>query len=244
MVNFQWRNRVVSSVPPNGQVHVRFVSFPIWTVFVLSVPFPIWILIRARGKVRWGFRKNVSWIDQRLRWRIARFAIFSGVGCVLGTLVAWADIEFDLGRTEGLWSAILLALLPVVSLMAVYTRRRIPWHRAILWMALELAGCIVFFESTIDRVWNYECADRYDDLELLEMIVFIGMACLVVGAILLLILQVKPEPVKPGPYCPECGYCLIGLPRQICSECGRPFTLDELGIAADVLIPRKIANLS
>ncbi len=150
-------------------------------------------------------------------------------------MVAWADMEFDLGRTDGQWALILLVLLPVVSLMAVYTRRRIPWHRAILWMSLELAGCVTFFESAIDQIWRYENAHRYNDVELLQMIVFIGMVCFVIGAILLLFLQVKPEPVKPGPYCPECGYCLIGLPRQICSECGRPFTLDELGIEADAL---------
>ena len=195
----------------------------------------IWMYLRGRRKVHWGLRKDVSWINLRLRERIIRFVIFSAIGCVLGAMVAWADMEFDLGRTDGQWALILLVLLPVVSLMAVYTRRRIPWHRAILWMSLELAGCVTFFESAIDQIWRYENAHRYNDVELLQMIVFIGMVCFVIGAILLLFLQVKPEPVKPGPYCPECGYCLIGLPRQICSECGRPFTLDELGIEADAL---------
>jgi hypothetical protein len=32
--------------------------------------------------------------------------------------------------------------------------------------------------------------------------------------------------------CPGCGYSLIGLPSQRCPECGRGFTLDELGVTA------------
>ena len=155
----------------------------------------------------------------------------------MGVLVALADIQFDFGQTDWQWSLILLVLLPVVSLMAVFTRRRIPWHRAILWMSLDLAGCVCFFESTVDRMWIWFNINRFGGLEQLQMILYLGFACFIFGAILLLFLQVKPEPPKPGPYCPECGYCLIGLPRQICSECGRPFTLEELGIAEGALVP-------
>lgn len=39
------------------------------------------------------------------------------------------------------------------------------------------------------------------------------------------------------PYCLRCGYCLIGLNRRRCPECGRPFSLQELGVSADVLAP-------
>jgi hypothetical protein len=95
-------------------------------------------------------------------------------------------------------------------------------------MFLELAGCVIFFEATIDRIWRHENIHGFDDLELLQLILLVGVVCFIFGAVLLLFLQVKPEPVKPGPYCPECGYCLIGSPRQICSECGRPFTFEEL----------------
>jgi hypothetical protein len=235
MLNFDWANHVYPARFNAPGAHVRYVTVPTWFVFALSAVAAIWIYLRGKGKVHWGLRKDVSWINLRLRERIIRFAIFSAIGCVLGAMVAWADMEFDLGQTDAQWSVILLVLLPVVSLMAVYTRRRIPWHRAILWMSLELAGCVTFFESTIDQIWRFRNAHRYNDVELLQMIVVIGLACFVVGAILLLFLQVKPESVKPGPYCPECGYCLIGLPRQICSECGRPFTLDELGIEVEAL---------
>jgi hypothetical protein len=64
-----------------------------------------------------------------------------------------------------------------------------------------------------------------------------GAVSFVISAGVLLLLQLKPRAVKPGPYCPACGYCLIGSPRQICAECGRAFTLEELGITPEELIP-------
>jgi hypothetical protein len=176
-------------------------------------------------------------MNPRLRVRVVRFAIFSIVGSVLGALVVWFDYEFNISRNYSGWILILLLLLPVVSLMAVFTRRRIPWHRAILWMGLELAGCIVFFETTVDHIWLRAGLHQADDLELLQAILGVGVVDFIFGAILLLFLQVKPEKVLPGPYCPECGYCLIGSTRRICSECGRPFTLEELGVEAGALVP-------
>jgi hypothetical protein len=37
-------------------------------------------------------------------------------------------------------------------------------------------------------------------------------------------------------HCPACGYCLTGLPRRVCPECGRAFELEEVGMgeAAEV----------
>jgi len=34
-----------------------------------------------------------------------------------------------------------------------------------------------------------------------------------------------------GPYCRRCGYCLIGTAEHRCPECGRAFTLRELGVS-------------
>ncbi len=38
-------------------------------------------------------------------------------------------------------------------------------------------------------------------------------------------------------YCPSCGYNLVGNTTYICSECGQPFTLEELDITAEDLDP-------
>src|SRR5438552_10232204 len=35
--------------------------------------------------------------------------------------------------------------------------------------------------------------------------------------------------------CPDCGYCLVGLPSPRCPECGRAFTPEELGVSASDL---------
>jgi hypothetical protein len=69
------------------------------------------------------------------------------------------------------------------------------------------------------------------------IVLFLWITIFLCVAILLFFFQLKPESVKPGPYCPQCGYCLIGTPRQICPECGRPFTHEELGVTPEALIP-------
>ena len=38
-------------------------------------------------------------------------------------------------------------------------------------------------------------------------------------------------------YCPSCGYNLVGNTTYICSECGQPFTLEELDITTEDLEP-------
>ncbi len=42
-------------------------------------------------------------------------------------------------------------------------------------------------------------------------------------------------PPIAGPYCPGCGYCLVGVSEYVCPECGREFTLAQLHITADDL---------
>jgi hypothetical protein len=234
LIDFRYDNRVIPRVR-SAAVHSRTLTIPTWCILVLSLPIPAWIIFRDRRTQQWGLRKDVSWINPRLRSRIARFTLLSAIGCLAGVLVASVDVEFPFNRSRWQWFVALWILLPVVSLMAVFTRRRIRWHRALLWMSLELAGCLCFFQATIERIWTHYNVNVYDVPDLLELVFMTGAACFIVGATLLLFLQVKPEPVKPGPYCPECGYCLIGLPRQICSECGRPFTLEELGVELDAL---------
>lgn len=50
-------------------------------------------------------------------------------------------------------------------------------------------------------------------------------------------------PLQPvGPSCPGCGYCLIGLAEQVCPECGRPFTLEELDVTSRDLRPPARTN--
>ena len=43
--------------------------------------------------------------------------------------------------------------------------------------------------------------------------------------------------IVDGTFCPSCGYNLVGNTTYICSECGQPFTLEELDITAEDLEP-------
>lgn len=43
--------------------------------------------------------------------------------------------------------------------------------------------------------------------------------------------------ILDGTSCPGCGYNLVGNTTSVCSECGRPFTVDELEITAEDLEP-------
>jgi hypothetical protein len=239
--SFQWFDHFFpsSTNPTSPKYHVRSFAFPIWSPFVLSAALPIWAFFRGRRKKRWQFRKDVRWINPRLQSRVARFALFSAVGGIAGFILAGLEIAFRIDRTDGGEYLAFAVLLPIVCLLVILTRRRIPFHKALLWISLEIAGAVCFFNYAAERAficfrgWGY--LFRGDDgptmVFLLWLTIFLGCA------ILLFFFQLKPEPVKPGPYCPQCGYCLIGSPRQICSECGRPFTHDELGVTPEALIP-------
>lgn len=45
-----------------------------------------------------------------------------------------------------------------------------------------------------------------------------------------------------GAVCPNCRYSLVGVTERRCPECGREFTLDELGISASDLKPPDVAE--
>jgi hypothetical protein len=239
ILNFRWMNRTVGYFPIHGAqtVHMVGAFVPTWTLLALCVPAPVWYFFRGRRKVRWEGRTDIRWIMLRLRSRLCRFAIFSAVGAAAGIALGWIDAHLNLWRSPTEWLLTLLILLPIVTLLIVLTRRRIPWRRGLLWMALEVAGCVCFFVASLQQSWHWFGGYRLADQTMGPAALILGALSFVVGAGVLLLLQVKPQPVKPGPYCPQCGYCLIGIPRQICAECGRPFTFDELGIAPEALTP-------
>jgi len=241
MFEFRCVNQVLAlpagSGFPAATMHRRIISFPMWTLLVLWAPLPLYGFFRGRRKVRWGLRKDVRWANLRLGRQITRFAIFSAIGAAAGVLTASLDIAFSLWRARWEWMLSLFILLPVVSFTIVLTRRRIPWHRALLWVSLEIAGCVSFFAATTQWVWRVFAGYSLYEPVLTPIALIVGLICFICGAILLLFFQARPEPIKPGPYCPECGYCLIGSPRQICPECGRAFTLEELGVGPEALAP-------
>lgn len=41
----------------------------------------------------------------------------------------------------------------------------------------------------------------------------------------------SPIRIKQGTNCPQCGYCVRGVSSRICPECGRAFSLHDLGLS-------------
>lgn len=158
------------------------------------------------------------------RWRTNWFIVFAITGLVSGAISRNAR---DSGPIH--YEAIVSwAFLMVMSFVAMRLNRRQPRHSALidfnlqaffLWFAF-LAGWSVVNES----IW--------EDILLVLGAWWLGVA--LVGTLALVLLQ-KFYPPKFGPYCPGCGYYLVGLSQQICPECGRGFSIEELGISEEDL---------
>jgi hypothetical protein len=131
-----------------------------------------------------------------------------------------------------------VAALSLISVIMLFTRRRIQWHRAILWLLLEVVGCVCFFAATMDAIWRHFGTYGLGEPDLWQGALIFGVGCFLGGVILLRFLQLKPAEMKPGAYCRGCGYCLIGVPGRVCPECGRGFTIEELGVGEEALDPR------
>ncbi len=222
----------------------RTLTIPMWSLFLIAPSLPTWVFFRNRRKERWRLRKDIRWISPRLHSRIVRFALFSTAGAVAGILVSCFESQLSLIHTNWEGTLPFIVLLPTVCLLVFLTRRRIPFHKALLWMSLEIAGATCFYSFATERTWHHFGEYGFAEQDTPQMILFLGFTAFVCAAIMLFFFQLKPEPVKPGPYCPQCGYCLIGSPRQICSECGRPFTHDELGVTPEALIPSATVPLT
>jgi hypothetical protein len=237
---YYWR----TPTTPLGASSEFVIMMPLW-VPLIPCALLAWLFYGSRKpverrslrRVRLRFRPDLSKSNFRLSTRTKRFATFSVVGGVIGLLMAELEIQLHLYRLPQVEMFVPLLPLPLICFLIVMGRRRIPWHRALLWMSLEIAGCICFFVAARERFWHFSGHAPYESPTMLSAALDLGLASFICGAILLLTLQVKPEVAKIGPYCPACGYCLLGTPTQTCPECGRPFTLDELGVSAEALVP-------
>jgi hypothetical protein len=232
---FAFHFRSFKAAMPPGVQPVRFQmdAVPCWSVLVLSAIFPALMFLRDRVETKWTLTGNII---PALRWRVGRFAVFSAVGAGLGALFGWNGYPTRAQFGRGPLAPELFLLPGIAVILIILTRRRIRWHQALLWMALELAGLICFFEAVLDQAGHY-WHGRFLRPEMIDQILGAGATSFVCGAMLLLLMQLRHQKRIPGPYCPQCGYCLIGLPSHRCTECGRPFTLEELKIDAAALNP-------
>jgi len=92
----------------------------------------------------------------------------------------------------------------------------------------------IFLAVVVFTVSWFLAYGRFWDEVLGVMIVFWIIAASI-ATVLLLLLQHWQRP-HTGPYCLQCGYCLIGLPSRRCPECGTEFTPEELGVTEQELL--------
>ena len=93
-----------------------------WTILILSLPIPAWSLFPQPSQSSMGAARRRFLDKSAPALADARFAVLSAIGSLTGVLVASFDIEFPLNRSRWQWFVALWILLPVVSLMAVFTR--------------------------------------------------------------------------------------------------------------------------
>ena len=167
-----------------------------------------------------------------LRRRIAAGAVaHTGTGLLLGTAARLARPWCD---THGLhWEALgSLVVLCGASAAAVLRHRRHPTRRALPSLLVEAVGLWGGFTTG----WSLVEGRIWEDL--VGVMAAWGAGSAIVAGLMLLAVHRWRKPVLYlGPYCPACDDHLIGLRDRRCPECGRAFTLEELGITQADLAP-------
>ena len=132
--------------------------------------------------------------------------------------------------------------LPAAIVIRYHPKLRRWWHGFAFGAAFGLAGTL------ISVVWVE--VDMYLSLGwrssipgLLNRTAQIGLASSVIAGVLIVCVWFASRgsrgklQIVDGTCCPGCGYNLVGNTTYICSECGQPFTLEELDITAADLEP-------
>jgi hypothetical protein len=133
--------------------------------------------------------------------------------------------------------------LPAICLWLILSRRRIPWKRPLLLLLGELSVVsATYVLGWTLAAWRNPLGWSVID-NLLKVIVTFWAISLASAPAVLIVWQYFRPAILPGPYCPNCRYCLIGVSIDCCPECGRAFTLAELGISRDqLLIPKAMSS--
>lgn len=180
-------------------------------------------------------------------WKIAAVATLMG-GCAAAIMWCFGllvDLAFSspaetLLLVLAVWLMCLSFLLPAAVAIRYHSRFRRWWHAfsfGAVW-----GGTVLPIAALVGSVISYL---GFGSVRLPAMSEIAGgaLASAAVGGGLFVLLWVASRTsrgklrIVDGTSCPGCGYNLVGNTTYVCSECGQPFTLEELDITAEDLEP-------
>ena len=186
-------------------------------------------------------------------WRIlgvASIAALMAVSLTFGSAVA---IDAAIGQNLGpagdivgvlfcVVGVVLLFGLPAAIVIRHHPKLRRWWHGFAFGAAYGLMGTVVTVLA--ETAFLYARGGWTPaPLGLLTQMGPIGVAASLFSGVLIVCVWFASRGsrgkllVTDNTFCPSCGYNLVGNTTYICSECGQPFTLEELDITAEDLEP-------
>ncbi len=166
------------------------------------------------------------------------FPIAVAVGAVIGQSIGHDIVAFTLAIV----GVLLLFGLPATIVIRYHTRLKRWWHGLLFGAAYGLmATAVAVLGSEVNMLFSFGL--RLSVWRILNETARLGIVVTVLTGALILCVWFASRGsrgkllVTDNTFCPGCGYNLVGNTTYICSECGQPFTLEELEITAADLDP-------
>ncbi len=186
-------------------------------------------------------------------WRILGVATIAALIAVSLTFGSAMAIDAAMGQNLGpagdiagvlfcVVGVVLLFGLPAAIVIRHHPKLRRWWHGFSFGAAYGLIGtAVTLLWIEVDTYLSF--GGRSSVSMLLMRAAPVGLVLSVIAGVLIVCVWFASRGsrgkllVTDNTFCPSCGYNLVGNTTYICSECGQPFTLEELDITAEDLEP-------
>lgn len=201
--------------------------------FVHVAPYLFGLLISLAAVAR----ELQSGLFQRItRWTafgVVTIGCISVIACTVDGTSRASGYMFQARGPDWLWFVLLPTLFLVHTLAAAWRGRRAYWCHAFV----GLIGLLAWGAKWVGRDSSLYGIYVSFGACILLLVATLGEAAVLtnqgVHLVVWQLLTCRLADDRREPYCPRCGYCLLFLPERRCPECGRPFTLREIGVAPE-----------